>query len=158
MIYGATVTAGWKGLDLSLFFQGAAMTSYNTQNFRTFPFFNNNSNADYEYFNNRWTVNNQNAKYPICWKSPVANMQQASTFWQRDASYLRLKNVQLGYTIPKSIMQKIKIKNIRIYVGGQNLLTWSKIKFLDPESSYSTTDGTSSPSMKSYSIGANVTF
>jgi TonB-linked SusC/RagA family outer membrane protein len=158
MIYGATVVAGWKGLDLSLFFQGAAMTSYNIQNFRTFPFFNNNSNADYEYFNNRWTVNNQNAKYPICWKSPVANMQQPSTFWQRDASYLRLKNAQLGYTIPISIMQKIKIKSIRIYVGGQNLLTWSKIKFLDPESSYNTTDGTASPSMKVYSIGANVTF
>jgi TonB-linked SusC/RagA family outer membrane protein len=158
MVYGITGTASWKGVDLSLFFQGAAMTSYNTQNFMTFPFFNNNSNADYEYFNNRWTPTNQNSKYPICWASPVSNMQQSSTFWQRNASYLRLKNVQLGYTIPKSIMQKIKIKNIRIYVAGQNILTFSKIKFMDPESSYGATDGTGTPPMKSYSIGANVTF
>jgi hypothetical protein len=158
MVYGLTVTTGWKGFDLSLFFQGAAMTSYNTQNFMTFPFFNNNSNADYEYYNNRWTPDNQNSKYPICWPSPVTNMQQASTFWQRNASYIRLKNAQFGYTIPKSILQKIKIKSIRIYVASQNMFTISGLKFMDPESSVYNTDGTFSPSMKSYTIGANVTF
>ena len=55
MIFGLTATANWKGFDLSLFFQGAGMTSYNTQNFYDIPFFNNNSNADYEYYNNHWT-------------------------------------------------------------------------------------------------------
>ncbi len=123
LVFGLTATASWKGFDLSLFFQGAGMTSYNTQNFMTFPFFNNNSNADYEYYNNHWTKDNQNAKYPIAWPSPVANMQQASTFWQRNASYLRLKNAQFGYTLPNSVLQKIKIKSIRVYLAGQNLLT-----------------------------------
>ena len=127
LVFGLTASANWKGLDLSLFFQGAGMTSYYTQNFMTYPFFNNNSNADYEYFNDHWTPDNQDAKYPICWPGTVANMTQQSDFWQRNASYLRLKNVQLGYTIPQSVMQKIKIKSIRIYVAGQNLITiqWS---------------------------------
>ena len=158
LVFGLTASANWKGLDLSLFFQGSGMTSYNTQNFMTYPFFNNNSNADYEYFNDHWTPDNQDAKYPICWPGTVANMTQQSDFWQRNASYLRLKNIQLGYNIPQSVMQKIKIKSIRIYVAGQNLLTFSGLKFMDPESSVYNTDGTFYPTMKSYTIGANVTF
>ena len=158
LVFGLTASANWKGFDLSLFFQGAGMTSYNTQNFMTFPFFNNNSNADYEYYNNRWTPTNQNSKYPICWPSPVANSQQASDFWQRNASYIRLKNAQFGYTIPQSVMQKIKIKSVRIYIASENLFTISGLKFMDPESSVYNTDGTFYPSMKSYSVGANVTF
>lgn len=158
MTFGMTATADWKGLDLSLFFQGSAMTSFNTQNFMTFPFFNNNSNADYEYYNNRWTPTNQNAKYPIAWPSPTSNMQQASDFWQRNASYLRLKNAQLGYTLPSSVMKVIKMKSLRVYVASQNLFTISGLKFMDPESSTYNTDGTFSPSMKSYTIGVNVTF
>ena len=158
MIFGLTGTASWKGFDLSLFFQGAGMTSYNTQNFRTFPFLNNNSNADYEYYNNHWTKENQSAKYPICWPSPVANSTQASSFWQRNSSYVRLKNAQLGYTLPKSVLQTLKIKSIRVYVASQNLLTISGLKFMDPESSGYQTDGTFYPTMKSYTIGANVTF
>jgi hypothetical protein len=158
LIYGLSATASWKGFDLNLFFQGAGMTSFNTQNFMTFPFFNNNSNADYEYYNNHWTPDNQDAKYPICWPSPVANSTQASDFWQRNASYLRLKNAQFGYNIPKSVLQKIKIRNIRVYIAGQNILTLSGLKFMDPESSGYQTDGTFYPTMKSYTIGANVTF
>jgi TonB-linked SusC/RagA family outer membrane protein len=158
LIFGLNGNVGWKGFDLSLFFQGAGMTSYNTQNFMTFPFFNNNSNADYEYYNNRWTKDNQGAKYPIAWASPTSNMQQGSDFWQRNASYIRLKNAQFGYTLPKSVLQVIKIKSIRLYVAGQNILTWSGLKFMDPESSTNNQDGTFYPTMKSYSIGANVTF
>ena len=158
LVFGLSGTASWKGFDLSLFFQGAGMTSYNTQNFMSFPFFNNNSNADYEYYNDHWTKDNQTAKYPIAWPSPVANMQQSSTFWQRNASYLRLKNAQVGYTLPNSVLQTIKIKSIRVYLASQNLLTISGLKFMDPESSTYQTDGTFYPTMKSYTIGLNVTF
>jgi TonB-linked SusC/RagA family outer membrane protein len=158
MIFGFSGTANWKGFDFSMFFQGAGMTSFNTQNFMTFPFLNNNSNADYEYFNDHWTADNQDAKYPICWPSPVANMTQASDFWQKNASYLRLKNIQFGYTLPTSVLQRIKIKSIRVYLAGQNLLTISGLKFMDPEAPYNRTDGTGYPTMKSYTIGANVTF
>jgi len=160
MTFGITGTANWKGFDLSLFFQGAGMTSYNILNFMTFPFYNNNSNADYEYYNDRWTVDNQDAKYPICWPSPVANSTQGSSFWQKNASYLRLKNAQFGYTLPQSVLQKLKIKSIRVYIASQNLLTISGLKFMDPEVSYDPnfSDGNGYPTMKSYTIGANVTF
>ena len=158
LVFGITGTANYKGFDISLFFQGAGMTSFNTQNFMSFPFFNNNSNADYEYYNDHWTVDTQNAKYPICWPSPVANSTQSSDFWQRNASYLRLKNGQFGYTLPQSVLQKIKIKSIRIYLASQNLFTISGLKFMDPESSTFYVDGTGYPTMKSYTIGANVTF
>jgi len=69
----------WKGFDLSLFFQGAGMTSYNTQNFMTFPFFNNTVIADYEYYNNRWRQLTR-SKYPICWRArlPIHNRQVIS--------------------------------------------------------------------------------
>jgi TonB-linked SusC/RagA family outer membrane protein len=158
MVFGLSGTAGWKGFDLSLFFQGAGMTSFDTQNFMTLPFLNNNSNADYEYYNDHWTPDHQDAKYPIAWPSPVANMTQTSDFWYRNASYMRLKNAQLGYTLPNTILQKIKIQSIRVYLAGQNLLTISGLKFMDPESPYNFTDGTGYPTMKSFTIGANVTF
>lgn len=158
MAFGGTFQVSWKGFDFSAFFQGAAMTSYNTYNFQTMPFLNNNSNADYEYFNNRWTPNNQDAKYPRAYPAPTNNENQTSSFWVKNASYVRLKNVQLGYSLPKSVIQKIKFKNVRVYIAGQNLLTISGLKFIDPETSYTTTDGTAYPSMKSVSIGANVTF
>lgn len=154
MTYGLNGSANWKGFDLSLFFQGSAMVSKSIQNFQTFPFFNNNSNLDYEYYNNRWTPENQNAKYPIAWPAPSSNMQQESTFWTRHMAYLRLKNVQFGYTLPRTVMNKLKIQSIRVYVAGQNVLTIQNLKFLDPE----TSNQTGYPAMKTFNIGANVTF
>jgi TonB-linked SusC/RagA family outer membrane protein len=158
MNYGFTAQASWKGFDVSAFFQGAAMTSYDIRGFITIPFNSNNSNAAYEYYNNRWTPDHQNAKYPIAWTAPQTNDNQLSSFWIKNASYLRLKNVQLGYSLPRSIMQKIKLRSVRVYVAGQNALTFSSLKFMDPESNSTTTDGTAYPNMKSFSIGANVTF
>ena len=154
MTYGLNGSANWKGFDLSLFFQGSAMVSKSIQNFQTFPFFNNNSNLDYEYYNNRWTPENQNAKYPIAWPAPSSNMQQGSSFWTRHMAYLRLKNVQFGYTLPRTVMNKLKIQSIRVYVAGQNVLTIQNLKFLDPE----TSSQTGYPAMKTFNIGANVTF
>ncbi|HOU01993.1 MAG TPA: TonB-dependent receptor [Bacteroidales bacterium] len=154
MTYGLNGSANWKGFDLSLFFQGSALRSTSIQNFQTFPFFNNNSNLDYEYYNNRWTRDNQNSKYPIAWAAPSSNMQQGSSFWQRHMAYLRLKNVQFGYTLPKTVMNKLKMQSIRVYVAGQNVLTFQNLKFLDPE----TTNQVGYPAMKIFNIGANVTF
>ena len=154
MAYGLNAGANWKGFDLSLFFQGSAMVSRSIMNFQTFPFFNNNSNLDYEYYNNRWTPENQNAKYPIAWPAPSSNMQQQSSFWMRHLAYLRLKNVQFGYTLPRTVMNKLKIQSIRVYVAGQNVLTIQNLKFLDPE----TSNQVGYPAMKTFNIGANVTF
>jgi len=161
--YGATLAANWKGVDLSLFFQGAAKSSIGTQGFLTVPFSNNSSSTGYEFFNNRWTpANDMNAKYPRTASSPFSNDTQGSDFWIRDASYLRLRTATLGYTIPSSVVKALKIKSVRFYVTGQNLLTFSKLKFIDPElsSNTGTSPGsdTATPILRSWTFGLNATF
>ncbi|MBN2666130.1 MAG: TonB-dependent receptor [Bacteroidales bacterium] len=155
MTFGINANASYKGFDVSLFFQGSGMTSYAFNgNFQVIPFNNNNSNAAYEYYNNHWSKDNPDGKYPIANANPVANNTQASTFWQWNTSYLRLKNAQLGYTLPASVMRTLKIQSIRVYVASQNALTFSKLKFVDPEA---VTD-VGYPNMRTFTVGANVTF
>jgi hypothetical protein len=155
--YGFTPSASWKGLDLSLFFQGSAMASFDISGFQTIPFNNNNSNSAYEYYDNRWTPGHQNAKYPRANQSPYANNTQDSDFWMANTALLRLKTVVLGYTLPGEMLQRLKIRAVRVYVSGQNMLTFSKLKFMDPEVGY--TDGeVAYPNQKVYVMGLNVTF
>jgi len=161
--YGATLGANWKGLDLSLFFQGVAKSTIGIQNFLTVPFSNNSSNTGYEYFNNRWTPSNDmNAKYPRAASAPYTNDTQNSTFWLRDAGYLRLRTATLGYTIPSSVVKALKIKSIRLYVTGQNLLTFSNMDFIDPEltggGGSSTGSDTAWPIQRTWTFGLNATF
>ncbi len=79
--YGFTPSVSWKGFDLSLFFQGAALSGLNIRGFQTVPFNNNNSNSAYEYYNNHWTPGTPDAKYPRANQSPYANNTQNSDFW-----------------------------------------------------------------------------
>jgi TonB-linked SusC/RagA family outer membrane protein len=133
IIYGINVGATWKGFDLSALFQGGGMSHINVYGFMTVAHFNNNSNSSYEYYNNRWTPENQNSKYPRAYSAPTNNNGQLSDFWLRSSAYLRLKTVTLGYTVPANISSKVAMKNLRFYVTGQNLVTFSKLKFTDPE-------------------------
>ncbi|MGN6510280.1 MAG: hypothetical protein ACTHLD_12545, partial [Chitinophaga sp.] len=102
----------------------------------------------------------RNAKYPVIMPSPSSNSQQVSSFWQKDGSYIRLKNIELGYTLPAGVMRRLGLANIRLYAAGQNLLTFSAEKYLDPEI------GVSSGSkraryyfqQKVFSFGLNVNF
>ncbi|MBN1144790.1 MAG: TonB-dependent receptor [Bacteroidales bacterium] len=153
-IYGINASAAWKGVDLSLFFQGAGMSSAEFRNFQTVPFNNNDSNADYEYYNDHWTPENQGAKYPRATSAPYSNNYQTSSFYRFRTDYLRLKNATLGYTLPKSVLNYVKFDNVRIYVSGQNLLTFSKIKFIDPENP----SDLGYPNMRVWTVGANITF
>jgi TonB-linked SusC/RagA family outer membrane protein len=161
MTYGFTTTMNWKGLDLSIFFQGSAMSSMDIQQWSTVAFANNASNTAYEYFNNRWTPDNQNAKYPRAYPAPPANNSQISDFWQINNSFLRLKTAIIGYSLPAKITKKLTIENIRVYLAGQNLLTFSKLKHLDPEASYVGGDvgrEDSYPQMRSTTFGIDITF
>jgi TonB-linked SusC/RagA family outer membrane protein len=155
--YGFTPSLTWKGVDLSLFFQGSALSSFNIQGFQTVPFFNNNSNSAYEYYNNRWTPTHQSSRYPRANQAPYANNTQTSDFWMDNTGYLRLKTAIIGYTLPGKITNSIGMKNLRVYFSGQNLLTFSKLDYMDPEVGY--TDGeTAYPTQKAYVFGLNVTF
>lgn len=166
--YGFTLTAEWKGFDVSLFFQGAAQASINTQGYVTVPFRLNNTNVSYEFFNNYWTPERQDARYPRITQSPYKNNTTnseydngfgpySSSFWMRNSNFLRLKNIVIGYTLPSAWTKKAGLNSVRIYWTGQNLLTFSNLGFIDPEIDYEKRDE-GYPLQKANTIGLNVTF
>jgi hypothetical protein len=133
------------------------MSDLDIRQFQTIPFNNNNSNSTYEYYNNHWTPATPNARYPRANQAPYANNTQAADFWIQNTSFVRLKNANIGYTIPKNITRLLTFDNIRFYVSGQNVFTLSKMKFMDPEVGYTDRE-TSYPIQKVYTVGLNVTF
>ena len=159
--YGFGVSLGWKGFDASVFFSGVAnVTRIITGN----NLFGATADIKYEgqifadVAERRWTIQNPdpNAPYPRLSLENVTNNQQASTYWQKDMSFLRLKNAEIGYTLPKKITQKIGLGTTRIYLQGGNLITFSPFKLWDPE--LATANGSAYPNIKSYSIGLNLNF
>ncbi|WP_379993811.1 TonB-dependent receptor [Dysgonomonas termitidis] len=166
--YGFTLAADWKGLDVSLFFQGAAQASMNIQGYQTLPFRLNNTNVSYEYFDNYWTPERQDAKYPRITQAPYKNNTTnseydngfgpySSSFWMRNTNYLRLKNIVIGYTLPQLLTRKVGINALRVYASGTNLLTFSNLDFIDPEANYQSREE-GYPLQKTYTIGLNITF
>ncbi len=155
--YGLNTNLSYKGLSLSMFFQGAANSDINIRTFLTSPFENNASNTSYEYFNNRWTPENQGAKYPRVTPSPLSNNTQASDFWMVSTSYLRLKTIVLSYALPQNICNALGMQSIGLNITGQNLLTFSNLDFIDPELGYTDREN-AYPVMKSVAFGINVSF
>ena len=158
MTYGLTPGVKWKNLDISLFFQGTAMSSITIGEYQTVPFYNNGSNMGYEYYDNRWTPETQNARYPRVTPAPYGNNTKSSDWWTVSSSYLRLKNMVVAYNLPNSLMDQLKgITGIRVYYTGQNLLTFSNIDFIDPEMGYDQRQ-TSYPVMRTHMLGLDITF
>jgi TonB-linked SusC/RagA family outer membrane protein len=169
--YGFSFDASWKGFDASIFFQGSAKSTVGVQGFLTVPFINNSSNAGYEYYDNRYIVGQEGtAKYPRVTIAPYSNNTQTSDFWIQDASFLKLRTATIGYTIPARVIQALKIKAIRVYGTGQNLVTFSKIDWIDPELAGGSNNNQAAgngvnpgsetifPLQKSWTVGVNVTF
>ncbi len=161
--YGLTVAAEYKGFDLNMLFQGTGMANVSYFEQLINPLWGGGSaltqfmdrwhptdpTADPYNPNTTWT----SGHYAYTGSSPDVN----STYNIQNASYIRLKSVELGYTIPKSAASVIGIKGARIYVNGYNLLTKTKVKYLDPEHP-SSTYGYLYPLNKTYSVGLNVNF
>ncbi len=164
IIFGASAGINFKGFDLSVLFQGATRVSTFVTGELAWPFYNGSKPLADE--TNHWTPENHNAKYPRLTATPGGNNLQQSSYWLKDASYIRLKNLQLGYTIPSSLTSKISMGPARLFVSGQNLLTFDKLKVVDPEGpgsdggniSANSTRGWFYPQQKVYAIGINVTF
>ncbi|MGM9788372.1 MAG: SusC/RagA family TonB-linked outer membrane protein [Candidatus Cryptobacteroides sp.] len=159
--YGFGVSLGYKGFDLSVFFQGVSHVTriIGGQNlFGASSQIHKLGQIFEDVALNRWTLSNQdpNAPYPRLSLNKVENNQQPSTYWQRDMSFIRLKNAEIGYTIPKKLTKKIGLSTVRIYAQGLNLLTFSEFKLWDPEldSSY----GNVYPTMRTYTFGVNLNF
>lgn len=106
----------------------------------------------------RWTPSNKTATYPRLYYS-TGPSDAISTFWVQDRAFFRLKNIQLGYTLPKAILNRIKFQKLRVYINGQNLLTKTKFEGFDPERPQgSARGGDGYPLLKIYTAGLNVTF
>lgn len=156
--YGFSYGFSWKGFDFSMFWQGVGKRSVWLRGEAVEAFHNNNEGPVLDFHQDRWTPSNPNATYPrLTVGSESANNAAKSDFWIQDGSYLRLKNLQLGYTFPAKWLRKACIKDLKVYVSGQNLFTHSHIKGgWDPE----TTDGGGRiyPVSRVISCGLNVKF
>ena len=157
--YGVNLTAGWKNFDFTAFIQGVGQRSTYMSGIGLKPF-SNGANL-FRHQMDSWTPDNLDAEYPIL--VPEANSADnyvKSDKWVKDASYCRLKNVVLGYTLPQDITKKMGIGSLRVYVSGQNLLTFSKFfDGYDPEVSYSGSQGGEFyPIMQTFTFGIDLKF
>ncbi|MDR2474965.1 MAG: TonB-dependent receptor [Bacteroidales bacterium] len=156
---GLTLELKWKGFDLSIMFTGATLTSRMLESTFREPLDETGDRALLQYqYDRRWTsptATNENTLPRASVKSR-SNNYQTSSLYIRDASYLRLKNFQIGYNFNASFMKKLKLKQFRIYATGYNIFTWDKLKVLDPE--MYTRTRSDYPVMRIINLGINATF
>ena len=138
IIYGFNINAGWKGIDLSLMFNGAAGVKRLFDGYEVYGNFSGDAAHPATIWRDAWTPDNHDASMPRIFydtNSASSSRSVQSDFWLQDTSYLRLKNLQLGYTLPKGWLNSVGVENIRIYYSVENLLTFDKMKInIDPES------------------------
>ena len=167
--YGFGLSAGYKGFDASFFFQGSGRQSFWLNLKRITPFLDGDSGQSDDdgllgqnqvldvIANSYWSENNRNpyAFWPRLSSQSVENNTKTSTWFMQDATFLRLKSVELGYTVPQALTKKIKVQNLRMYVSGTNLLCWSKFKLWDPEMAG---NGLGYPIQRVINVGINLGF
>ena len=150
---GLGIDMGWKGIDFSLLFQGAfGGVFYQTTESGDF------SNFLKSFYDNRWTEDNPNAEFPRTYnRTNEYYINQQNTFWLHKTDYIRLKNIELGYTLPTDWTKKFGVSNLRVYISGYNLLTFAPdMKDYDPENTSGS--GYNYPLNKVINFGVNVTF
>ena len=143
LIYGLGASVSWRGFDLNLHFQGAGKYTFLINSGAVNAFRDGRwGNILQGITDNRWIssdisgtkeTENPNAPYPRLSYGYNLNNQQSSSFWLRNGRFLRLKNLDIGYTLPKPMVNTIHLESVRIYISGQNLITWSPFKLWDPE-------------------------
>lgn len=141
IIYGFGLSSSYKNLDFSFFFQGSAQSSFFIDAYNSSPFIDTyggaigNNALLTAWADDHWSEDDRNlyAAWPRLSDQLIDNNNRNSTWWLRDGTFLRLKSVELGYTIKNDFISKLKITNARIYFTGTNLLTFSKFKMWDVE-------------------------
>ena len=166
--FGINNTFNYKGFDLNIFFQGVYggdILSYTLLELNTLT---GSNNATTQILN-RWTPANPNTNIPAA--GVGLDPRRISDRWVFDGSYVRLKNLALGYTLNNDITKKLKLSKLRMYISGQNLLTFTEYPGLDPEVSYARGTGNtgnsnlnlgldygSFPNVRTFTMGVNVAF
>ncbi|KAA6300432.1 MAG: TonB-dependent receptor SusC [Candidatus Ordinivivax streblomastigis] len=163
--YGFGLSVGYKGVDASFFFQGSGRQSFWMDLGKISPFLDSDSsdgmigqNAILKPVSDSyWSENNRNsyAFWPRLSNYSVENNTKTSTWFMQDATFLRLKSFEVGYTIPQKILKKWRMANLRVYMSGTNLLCWSAFKLWDPEMAG---NGLGYPLQRVINIGLNVGF
>ena len=154
IIFGYRGNLEYKNFEFSFLFQGATKVNQYYSGEAAWPFFLGTSGA-YKANLDRWTPTNTDASEPRV-LIEATNNHRGSSFWLRDASYLRLKNVELAYNVPVQNFTNNLIQGIRLYVNANNVATWSKIKNFDPENSQDR--GWGYPQLRIWNVGLNVKF
>jgi TonB-dependent starch-binding outer membrane protein SusC len=156
--YSFNINVAYKDFTLTSFWQGVqGINLYPTVNFAT-PF-NNGAGVTKEWATDSWTPSNPHARLPILTTATGATENfQPSTFWLKDGSYLRLKNIQLKYNLPANIASRLTVSRVSLFVNGENLVTFTKFKDFDPEKSITGDTFYEYPSLKTVSFGVNVNF
>jgi TonB-linked SusC/RagA family outer membrane protein len=154
LTYGVSLNGGWKHFDVSLLFAGQSRVSqYVLSESGTV------GNFYSTWANNRWSPSNTNGSYPRVdtrASTSINGGQYRNNFWLNDASFLRLKNVAIGYTVPQTIASKLHMTSLRVYANGFNLFTVSKVKNYDPEGSSESAQFY--PQQRILNLGVNVQF
>ncbi len=158
IVYGFGANVRYKLLDFGFFFQGSGKMYRILHGENWLPGSVLGAGNIFSNIDDRWTLDNpkQDVFWPRLGRTAVANNEQPSTWWLRDMSFLRLKNVELGYSFPQQWTRKIGIRDCRLFVRGSNLLTFSQFSLWDPE--LDTNNGLRYPMMKSVSVGLNINF
>ncbi|RYY36653.1 MAG: SusC/RagA family TonB-linked outer membrane protein [Sphingobacteriaceae bacterium] len=137
--FGFTYNLGYKQFDFSLFVQGVGQRSMFVRGELVEPFHFNYGQVMYQHQLDYWTPQNPDARYPRLAangsQSNTNNFRRGSDLYLYNGAYMRVKNIQIGYTLPTGIAEKIGMSKVRAYVSGQNLFTVSSIDFIDPETS-----------------------
>ncbi|MGL5317551.1 MAG: SusC/RagA family TonB-linked outer membrane protein, partial [Bacteroidales bacterium] len=157
--YSFGCNAKYRGIGLNCFFQGVSgVNTYPIGNLAQ-PYYNG-AGVTYDWLEKSWTENNRDGGYPRLMRASSGhdNYAKHSTFWMKDASYLRLKNLQLSYSLEQKVLKKTPFKSLILFVNGENLLTFSSFKMFDPEKSLKEKTLYEYPSIKSFSGGVNLIF
>ena len=158
IVYGFGFSLQWKAFDFSAFFQGVGHVSFSTLTDQTLGFnarTSREANLFSDVYDNYWTPERLDAKYPRLYIGTNNNNNQTSTFWMANGRYMRLKNLEIGYTLPKRISQKMAMQNMRVYLSGVNLFTFSPFKLWDPDLQ---TGATNYPNNRIINIGLTIGF
>jgi hypothetical protein len=149
---GLNIGARYKNFDLSILFQGAAGAQVYVSTGESGSI----GNFLLDVYKNRWTIENPSSEHPRIADRSNQYYSNDNTYWLRSSDYIRLKNLELGYTIPSTLAGRVGIGSLRVYVNALNLLTFDKFNVFDPESTGGT--GQYYPQARILNTGLTVTF
>jgi hypothetical protein len=157
--FSFNISLNYKSISLTTFWQGIQGLKVRPNNNMASPF-NNGAGVQKEWITDSWTPDRPNARLPriSTRNSYTAENFSDSDFWLRDASYFRLKNIQLSYKLNNSLIKKIGLTQAKIFINAQNILTFTKFKDYDPERNILATNFETYPSIKMVTGGINLRF